>query len=288
MSPPIDPVEDPDRIHQLVQMVEEYQQQDQQAHETIIQAGELDEATPWLNRTGWVRYLQGTPRQPLFESTQRPEEDAEGPERIALVIWEAMERLASVSQEIAKACGHLVRIDVVRTMKDESPHKPLLAYLDATAIQKHVAPWQQIMMFFARTQIEHDWESPKYSFTPRQQQLWDAVWRHAQAQASCPDPEDDEPEPFEIRPIEHALLTFCIDLLRQKIRNDEYGCAMICATAVIGCGQFGWATPENFPPPDIQFDQDRAVFYFAQSIAVRPPVIGDPSWVRRAAEPAMV
>jgi hypothetical protein len=44
------------------------------------------------------------------------------------------------------------------------------------------------------------------------------------------------------------LLNFSIDLLRQEIRNDEYGCAMICATAVLGCGQFGWATPENFPP----------------------------------------
>jgi hypothetical protein len=147
------PITDRGAIRQLLQSIEEYQQQDQQAHETIIQAGDLDEATPWLNRTGWVRYLQGTPRQPLFESTQRPEEDAEGPERAALAIWEAMERLASVSQEIAKACGHLLRIDVVRTTKDESPHKPLLAYLDATAIQKHVAPWQQIMMFFARTQV---------------------------------------------------------------------------------------------------------------------------------------
>lgn len=62
------------------------------------------------------------------------------------------------------------------------------------------------------------------------------------------DPEELEPEPFELRPIEIALLEFCIDLLRQKIRNDEYGCAFICATAVLGCGPFGWATPENFPP----------------------------------------
>jgi hypothetical protein len=64
-----------------------------------------------------------------------------------------MERLASVSQEIAKACRHLVRIDVVRTIKDKSPYKPLLVYLDATAIQKYVALWQQIMMFFTRTQV---------------------------------------------------------------------------------------------------------------------------------------
>jgi hypothetical protein len=70
-----------------------------------------------------------------------------------LTIWEAMGRLATVSQDIAKACGHLLRIDVARTMKDESPHKPLLAYLDTTTIKKHVQPWQEIMMFFARTQV---------------------------------------------------------------------------------------------------------------------------------------
>jgi hypothetical protein len=65
------------------------------------------------------------------------------------------------------------------------------------------------------------------------------VWYYAHTRASSPDPDDDEPELFEIRPIEHVLLNFCIDLLRQKIRNDEYGCAMICATAVIGYRQFG-------------------------------------------------
>lgn len=78
------------------------------------------------------------------------------------------------------------------------------------------------------------------------------MWHHAQARAGNPDPaaedEDDEPQPFEIRPIENALLNFCIDLLRQEIRNDEYGCAMVCATAVIGCSEVGWATPQSFPP----------------------------------------
>jgi hypothetical protein len=157
------PVTNGDAVRQLLQSIKEYQQQDQQAHETIIQAGDLDEATPWLNRTGWVRYLQGTPRQPLYESTQRPKEDAQGTERAALAIWEVIERLPHVSQEIAKCCGHLLRIEVVRTTKEESPHKPLLAYLDPAAIKKHVAPWQEIMMFFVRTQV---WSDPQMIHIP--------------------------------------------------------------------------------------------------------------------------
>ena len=55
-------------------------------------------------------------------------------------------------------------------------------------------------------------------------------------------------EPFELQPIEMALLEFWVELIRQKIRNDEYGCAFICATAVLGYNESGWATAASFPP----------------------------------------
>jgi hypothetical protein len=32
--------------------------------------------------------------------------------------------------------------------------------MDKDAIVKHVRLWQQILMFFARTQREHTWKSP--------------------------------------------------------------------------------------------------------------------------------
>lgn len=143
-----------DMVGELMQQVRQYQREEQDARETVIQAGDLDEATPWLRRTGWVRYLQGVERRPLIDSMERPAETAEGDERAMLVIWEAMHRLASVSQQIATHCGHLIRIDIVRDAKDHSPHKPFQAYLEQTkSMQKHIMPWQKIMMFFARTQV---------------------------------------------------------------------------------------------------------------------------------------
>ncbi|RJE17274.1 hypothetical protein PHISCL_10389, partial [Aspergillus sclerotialis] len=139
-------------VDRLIEEVRRYQRQDREAQGTVIQAGDLDEATPWLNRTGWVRYLQGLPRRELLDSTARPQDGIEGTEGAAWVIWQAVHRLASVSQNVAQACGHLLRIDVNRTTKHESPHSPLLAYLNPADMQKHVAPWQKIIMFFARTQ----------------------------------------------------------------------------------------------------------------------------------------
>lgn len=70
-----------------------------------------------------------------------------------LVIWEAIHRLASVSQQVATHCGYSIRIDIIRDAKDHSPHKPFQAYLDQKSIQKHIMPLQKIIMFFARTQV---------------------------------------------------------------------------------------------------------------------------------------
>jgi hypothetical protein len=37
--------------------------------------------------------------------------------------------------------------------------------MDEKLINEHVRLWQQVLMFFARTQREHAWKSPKYQFT---------------------------------------------------------------------------------------------------------------------------
>jgi hypothetical protein len=146
-----EPVPPMDAIQQLVQRVRAFQAQQARSQQTIIQAGEIDEATPWLNRTGWVRYLQGISSALLVQSMERPDEDAEGPEGAAWAIWQAMERLAIVSQQITRASGFLVRIEAARTQKADSPYEPLLAYMKEAEIKDHIEPWQRILMFFART-----------------------------------------------------------------------------------------------------------------------------------------
>jgi hypothetical protein len=44
--------------------------------------------------------------------------------------------------------------------------------MDEESIQRHVYPWQQVLTFFARTQLPHDWKSPGYDSTARQRQKW--------------------------------------------------------------------------------------------------------------------
>ncbi|KAG9375597.1 hypothetical protein A1F94_013807 [Pyrenophora tritici-repentis] len=64
--------------------------------------------------------------------------------------------------------------------------------MDKNAIVKHTRPWQQMLMFFARTQKEHGWKSPKYRFTRRQREAWEVLIE--QAKRSIEGDEEDEAE----------------------------------------------------------------------------------------------
>jgi hypothetical protein len=139
------------------------------------------EANPWLERTGWSKYLKKLERMELLESIRAPdnEADVEG-EVVEMAIWKTMGEVAKISQvSIINRAGVNVRMEAVRTEKHQTKYHPLQAYQYEEEIEDHVRPWRQILMFFARTQKEHDWRSPKYRFTNAQQQAWNELIEEA-------------------------------------------------------------------------------------------------------------
>ncbi|CAI7640780.1 unnamed protein product, partial [Penicillium viridicatum] len=243
-----------------------------------IQTAQADEANPWLRRTGWAEYLEGSDPDDLHQCVRRPEHgDQLESERIAAVIWDAMEVVTHRSQKVTALTGHTIRIAAIRVQRDQLPHKPLQAYMDADNIQRHCLPWQQILMFFARTQIPHRWKSPSYRLTPRQRKSWEHLWTQAgqtlggsvpgrgenpkelpddDVASECSNDSDDSIEGTHYatdigRPmtaLDRACLDFCIELLNQQIHVKDYECALLCALAVQGNGPGGWRTADSFPP----------------------------------------
>jgi uncharacterized C2H2 Zn-finger protein len=63
-------------------MERSYQAQQQRQSAQGIEAGERDEANPWLRRTRWAEYLSLVPAQDLLDCIKPPEEDAARPEEI--------------------------------------------------------------------------------------------------------------------------------------------------------------------------------------------------------------
>lgn len=67
-------------------------------------------------------------------------------------------------------------------------------YIDEESIDDHLRPWKQMLMFFARTQKEHDWRSPEYQFTCRQREAWVVLVREAKRKVSGVRSEEGEEE----------------------------------------------------------------------------------------------
>ncbi|KAF7174589.1 hypothetical protein CNMCM5623_008049 [Aspergillus felis] len=165
-------------VDEVVQAWE--QAQAQAKANQAIQASQLTDANPWLRMTRWADYLQGIQVHDLLACVAALEEDPmDATEQRVQVIWHTMEQVARKSQQTVQQCSQAIRVEAVRSEKGQTPHRPLLAYMDEAAIKKHVQPWQQILAFIARTQAPHDWASPRYGMTARQRQKWRQLWQLA-------------------------------------------------------------------------------------------------------------
>jgi superfamily II DNA helicase RecQ len=253
-----------------------------QHYETIradntIRAGAVDEVNPWLRRTGWVPFLEGCNGREILQSIREPVvDDARGEveeeglcnEKVAAMIWQAMGDVASISQTTVSRSGVMLRFEAIRTESNKISYHPLEPYQDRTQIGRQGRAWQQIMMFFVRTQYPHQWKSPSYRFTQRQRRAFErlttlaqqAVENHVDEDGSSESStfggaEDEEKEgdgeiakPYDqpgsptmqpMSELQRACLSFGIELLNQTIHNREYDMALVCALAALGVSPSG-------------------------------------------------
>jgi hypothetical protein len=200
--------------------------------QNTIQEGERDEVNPWLERTQWLPYLVGMDRpqllacieEPVTESNPRQEQQAEP---VEAAMWVAMEGLARFSQASVIHCvGLFVRFEAIRTEKHQTRFQPLQPYMNEKSISEHARPWQQMLMFFARTQREHAWKSPKYRFTRQQREAWEALVKEAKRSAQREEEEQGandeemEDEEREDKEMENEEMANDVDKAIEEIEKE--------------------------------------------------------------------
>ena len=168
--------------------------------------------------------------------------------------------------------GRFVRKEVMRTEEDQSRFVPLKGYQQRREIHDKGRHWQQMVTFFVRTQREHPWKSPRYRFNPHQQDAFQRMIeaaRNEMERRSASDAQDtgnrdndddddgdndnseEEEEASTLVYLDgtpQACLEFCIALLCGKAHQHEYEHAMVCALAVLGVNERGWAGFDTYPP----------------------------------------
>ena len=250
-----------------------------------IKEGEASDGNPWLTRTGWAKYLKQFSREDLLAAIQEPDVEAgmDGDERgwrdrnkrerwddnivqrregIAAVVWKAMREVARTSQlSVIHSVGVFIRMEAIRTEKHQTRFQPLQSYMDEDSVDDRVRSWQQILMFFVRTQAEHDWGSPEYQFTRRQFQAFQQLIEEAEREVNDEqeegdeddedddgqEEEEDDKKPQRLTGLQKACLDFCIELLNQTVTRREYDSALVCALAVLGVTEKGWKGPDQYP-----------------------------------------
>jgi hypothetical protein len=178
-----DPIPTTPRSRIWEQASQQYAEYEKKAAEWI-QQGHVDEANPWLRRTGWVSYLDSFSSTQLLEYIDMPTmDDAMDPSPIAdpnecaiQAIWTAMGQVGQISQQSVIHTGVFVRMEAIRTERHQTRYQPLEAYQDPETVIERVRPWQQMLMFFWRTQDSaSNKRHPPYRFTRRQQAAWDQL-----------------------------------------------------------------------------------------------------------------
>lgn len=142
-----------------------------------------------LERAQWQPCLSGLQRPDLLECIcelivarpdgdrrSRREVEEEPDQPVEGAIWEAMDELARISQaSVNERFGVFVRLEAIRTEKHQTRYQSLQPHMDEKLIGDHVLQWKQILMFFAQTQKDHDWQSLKYRFTRREREAWEVL-----------------------------------------------------------------------------------------------------------------
>ncbi|KAJ5541863.1 hypothetical protein N7461_007866 [Penicillium sp. DV-2018c] len=271
--------EGPGPVHQASQIRAALDEMEELYHQHIhqpirIEGDQQDEASPWLHQTRWTVYLWDLDPLDLVQCVQQPVPEDRSEEALTTAaIWASMAAVVRMSQKLCAdvRIGRNILMDAARVERHKAPAHPLRPTMDENAIAQHCASWQQVLMFFARTQVTHHWRSPRYCFTPQQQAAWEKLWHEARGVAlsdefaspvrtpssvprlksedtSSEDEHAGRDSEWELSPIDTACLNFCMELLNQRSRAADYESALVCAVAVQGRGEASWRDANSYAP----------------------------------------
>jgi len=125
-----------------------------------IREGSKFEVNPWLDLTGWARYLKDKDRGALLALIKEPEEE----ETVAKKVWDTVAEVASISQQIVVDSSNTVRYAAIGTDKDKK-QAPLKPYFNHSSIAGRARTWQEIVVCLVRN---HDDRTIDYKMTKDQ------------------------------------------------------------------------------------------------------------------------
>ena len=200
----------------------------------LIRAGdERKEPNPWLNRAGWVEHLKGLDAARLQDSTRPIADD----EPVLQRMWDAMEEVLNAAQAATafSRVGQAVLFEVNRKEAHVKPRKPFDGRLEEDTWVRYKEVFRKLLCFIQRTECWDDADRPKYAFTPKQGDLFDAFEEAAQG--------------TDAGRTHRLALDTMVGFFDHEFRHTHYENAIISGLAVLGLrDDGGWVSVLDYTP----------------------------------------
>ncbi|EDN04239.1 predicted protein [Histoplasma mississippiense (nom. inval.)] len=223
---------DQNRASHVIDELERFYREQQRQTSNVIQAGEHDEANPWLRRTRWPVYLTNIAPNDLVNCVQRPEDDTTCPDELA-------------ARAIGRPWGRLP------VPASESSHGWATSSASRPSAQSDTRPGTPRCRHTWTRRGEHrraQGADQRHSISPDPMDEQMTEEEEEEEEKGQRDTQPEEEDKFKLTKMQMACLDFCIELLNQRVQVEDYECALVDALAVLGRGEYGWCDAESYPP----------------------------------------
>jgi hypothetical protein len=200
----------------------------QEKRKIVRDAEDITEVSPWLERTQWIRHLEGQDKATMAQLV-KPAQDNE----LKLqAIEKSFERLVKKAQQtiVQKKVSTFILHRVESFQVGEDSQKPFHVNLVTHTIEQYQRVWRQLLVYVLRTADSELW---LYELTPTQEcGILQVLWTADQLCNCAPaDLEEEEIETIQ-QELDKYCLELCMRLLDHRLDHDEYESTIISYLAV--------------------------------------------------------
>ncbi|KAH0558841.1 hypothetical protein GP486_004520 [Trichoglossum hirsutum] len=215
--------DDADRLLQLVhRQLDEKEEEKEEKRRIVRESDEGTEVSAWLDRTQWIRHLEGQDKSDVVQLVKSAKQEEEDLQEVEKSVERLVEQARQTIVQKKVSIFTLQRLESFQPGQDAQ--KPFYVNLGADTIQRYQRVWKQLLVYVLRTV---DTESQWYQCTREQQDSIQSL------RIAVENFQEDSNEAMQ-QEVDKYCLQLCITLLAQRLDHDEYESAIISFLAVMG------------------------------------------------------
>src|SRR5436309_3473959 len=219
-------------LKQVEHQLDEKQKIIQEKKQVIMESDNPTEVSSWLERTQWIRHLEGQERAKIAVTADLPTAE----ELILQEITSSIEQLIQTAQQtvLQKKVSSFALHRINSFQPNIDKERPLNVKLGERTLENYIRVWKRLLCYVLRTA---DTE-PLYKLTAKQRCCMDELVQMAEvAKVLMSDRATDEIMQLHAIELQKKCLQFCIALLDHRLDHDEYESAIISYLAIAGLQQ---------------------------------------------------